>query len=106
MIYALSVELEKNVAIPTKFPPILKQQSHTEERQEVINPKKRPWMKQCCLRDKNNKVLLFHTPSSKYHQFPTPFQPKGKNGDMRKKGVLHWKQEEKNRKYVKIKQIN
>ena len=58
------------------------------------------------------KFLIFHTPSTGHHQFPPPFQPKGKNKDMRKKEkneshIRSRKQnKEKNWKKVEIKQIS
>ena len=49
-------------------------------------------MKQCCPW-REIKLSLLHTPSREPHQFPPPFQPKGKNGDMRKRGDSHQEHE-------------
>ena len=42
MFYALIVGLEKTITIHTKTSPLLKQQSHMQEKQETINPKEEP----------------------------------------------------------------
>ena len=57
------------------------------------------------------KVSLFHTPSTGPRKLQPPFQPKRKNGDVRKKRDPHQEQEKlnkrkKNRRKVKRKQIN
>ena len=55
----------------------------------------------------SKKVSLFYTPSRGPHQFSSPFQPKRKNGEMRKRGDPRQKLEKvnkgKNRKKVKRK---
>ena len=80
---------------PLNPPPLLKQQGHIQEKQKVMN--QRPWMKQCCPWEER-KVSLFHTPSRGPHQFPLPFQPKRKNGDMRKREYPHQEQEKVNKR--------
>ena len=35
------------------------------------------------------KISLFHTPSTGHYQFPPLFQPKRKNGDIKKIGKPH-----------------
>ena len=46
---------------------------------------------------RRKKVSLFHTPSTWPHQFPTPFQPKKKNRDVRKRGDPLQEQEKVNK---------
>ena len=55
---------------------LLKQQSHMQEERKAISPRKKA---QCTV----------------LHQFPPPSQPKGKNGDMRKKVPHSKKQQER-----------
>ena len=87
-------------------PPLLKQQDHIQEKQRTIN--QRLWMKQYCLWGER-KESLFHTPSRGPHQFPPPFQPKRKKGDMKKRGDSHQEQEKvnkgKNRRKLKENKI-
>ena len=60
-------------------------------RERRYKPQEKPWIIQYCLsgnkkkEKRKRKVLLFYTFSTGHHQFPPPFQPKRKNGDMRKK---------------------
>ena len=46
-------------------------------------------MKQFCLWGER-KVSLFHTPSTGLQEFPTPFQLKRKNEDVKKRGDPHY----------------
>ena len=88
-------------SVPTKIPPFLKQQDHIQEEQEAMN--QRPWMRPYWLWGER-KVSLFKTPSTEHHQFSTPFQPKRKNRDIRKKDT-HTRSK-KNRRKVKRNQIS
>ena len=71
---------------PIKTHPLLKQHGHIQKKKRAMNQK--PWMKQCCLWGES-KISLVQTPSKGSHQFPPPFQPKRKNGDMIKRGDSH-----------------
>ena len=101
-------DLQKNNAIPTKTQPHFKQQSHMQEKQEAIKLKKCPEWNNVAYEVKRKRIFLFHTPSTGNYQFPTSFQPKGKNWNtikkIKKKGVPYRKQRTKTGK-VKIKQI-
>ena len=65
MFYALSMGLKIAIAIPNNTP---------LPNQQTMMPI-----------SKKIKALLFQTPSTEQYQFPSLFQPKRKNGDMRKK---------------------
>ena len=55
-----------------------------------------PWMKQCCLWGER-KVSLFYTLSTGPHQFPSPFQQKWKNEDVKNRGDQRQEQEKVNK---------
>ena len=74
MLYAWSLGLAKTSLYSLNPPSLLMQEKHK------IWTKGPEWNIAACER----KFLLFHTHSTGHHQFLTPFQPKRKNGDMRK----------------------
>ena len=92
MLYAQCVGFAKDVAYPLN-PPLLKKQSHIQEKQRAMN--QRPWMKQCLWVER--KVSLFHTLSTGLHQFPPPFQQKRKNENVKNRGDQHQEQEKVNK---------
>ena len=66
MLYARSVGLANNIAIPIKTPSLFKQHSHMQEKPEAINPKKSSDWNNAA--DEVKKVLLFHISSTGHHR--------------------------------------
>ena len=79
MLYARGMGLAKDVAYPLS-PNLFKQQGHIWEKQGRSYEKKGPEWNNAAYEKEN-----FHTSSTGHHQFPSPFQPKRKIRDVRKK---------------------
>ena len=84
-------------------PPLLKQQSHMQEKQEVINPKTGPWMKQFCLWGKKKKreeksLTISHT---QYRKLTMIIGTRKKEVPLRKQETNKEKKQER----VQLKQI-
>ena len=85
MLFSEGVGLTKDLTYPLKALNLLKQHGYIQGKQRAMN--QRPWMKQCCVWGER-KVSLFHTHTG-HHQFPPLFQPKRKNGNVRKRENPH-----------------
>ena len=95
MLYAQSVGLAKTLLYPLKTPSFQVTKSHAGIARSYKTKSGLEWNNVSCeVKKREEKNLTFLHISTGHNQFQSLFQPKGKNGHMRKK-VFHRRQEKK-----------